>query len=256
MDILTRPRDFVERELRVDEKLIYGDFDGENLVLYSTSALPGYLQEREVYVKRLDIEDPSILADNKKLADSFAAPKTKGGPVLLRFDGYNEPTLFSGYRPYAYVCSNALMRKIDPEMFEYYQQKHSFLLDLPPDASMVHEASHLSLSPNHHRESASFRFDDFLPFLCRHLKSPINDVDVDQIMDETIGIFMELKYIEIFYPEFAQRYRDWRSEEKNDSYKTAYQLICDKPKEVERFVSVIRFSRGWPIRKLVEWSHS
>ncbi len=256
MEILTRPRDFIRRGLRVDETLIYGDLQDGQVVLASTKQLPGYVQEGEVYVRRFGLDEPEITLSINRwgLSKCFAAHEDDGKIIALHNDD-PEPSLLSEHRPYAYACSPELVRELNPERAQLYDEENPFFLKLPRDAVLAHEGSHLSLNSKPHQKHAKcVFFDKFYTSLLRlGLDQKISQ---DEVMDETIGIFMELKYIQQFYPKLEQSYRDWRARETKDPHRTAYRLISNEPKEVARFISALWLAKTWPMKKIVEFAYS
>jgi len=245
MEVLTRPHRFLREEFGRDFTLIYGDVDGEDVVLYATQPLEGYERQGDVFVKRVD---PSTVKDRRIFGQQIAFPfpiiserrvyeppyyELKIKTSIRRKPNKTERKIYGVNGSYAYIGSTRAVIKFDIEEQGSIVLNTSDLnsLKIPEDIIIAHEGTHLAvlrqrISPEYYN-----LIDEY-----NNTGNPITRIGRVDVLGEVTALWGELKYLLRFHPELEVEWKKWRSQSNGFAHHNAYRILTEHPDKVAEMV--------------------
>ena len=242
MEVLTRPHRFLREEFGRDFTLIYGDVDGEDIVLYATQPLEGYERQGDVFVKRIGPSEVSpfgvsnsnrhLLVDRLSRSHPIENEFYRGPKFELEIEVTECPReverLTFGVRgSFAYVASRNAVKRLDPYEANFALKKNSFSIIIPEDIMLAHEGTHLATVQQVNRMVPEYGY---------LILEDVTRMAKQHVLREAAAFLGELKYLLRFHPELEAEWRKWRSESNGFAYRNAYRILTEHPNKVAEMV--------------------
>ena len=235
METITRPSTFVKYFLGKKPLLIYGNVEGEEIVLYANEHLPEYELAGDVFVKRLACDHPFVEKSRRHLAyvQAYTYPRMRidrrhphfrWQVVCEERPSETVRNLFGVDSSFGYAPSVVLA-----DLFYIGRKTRP---SSPPDIKLSHEGAH-AVSINEMKQ--------FLPKYYHLIDPCITDKDMrEQVLVEAIAMVIEKEYIDCFCPTWRSWYEKFRKNDGFIEYQEAHRLVQEEQRRMKELVFQIR----------------